>query len=259
NLSGKITNRSLMREERLEVPVRALREALINALCHRQWEKQNLTISIAVYDDRVEIANPGVFPPQIPIEHVKESHESYPYNRNMAQALYRSTFLESWGSGIHRIIEACREQGVEDPTWRWDGGFVYVTFKRPTKLDSQTAQLSTKQEDEPLNHRPSTDPVPVSSLESSSENDIVHQKTYNSAPESSLETILSSPEFLTGSSEQKVLMLLNFNDRMTLGKMAEYLNMTKRGVQKVTNRLQESGVLSREGSTKGGKWSVSNK
>ncbi|MDE6514006.1 MAG: putative DNA binding domain-containing protein, partial [Muribaculaceae bacterium] len=104
NLSGKITNRSLMREERLEVPVKALREALINALCHRQWEKQNLTISIAVYDDRVEIANPGVFPPQIPIEHVKESHESYPYNRNMAQALYRSTFLESWGSGIHRII-----------------------------------------------------------------------------------------------------------------------------------------------------------
>ena len=142
NLSGKITNRSLMREERLEVPVRALREALINALCHRQWEKQNLTISIAVYDDRVEIANPGVFPPQIPIEKVKDSHESYPYNRNIAQALYRSTFLESWGSGIHRIIEACREQGVEDPSWRWDGGFVYVTFKRPIKIsESEKANL----------------------------------------------------------------------------------------------------------------------
>lgn len=48
----------------------------------------------------------------------------------MAHALYRSTFLENWGSGIHRIIEACREQGVEEPTWRWDGAFVYVTFKR---------------------------------------------------------------------------------------------------------------------------------
>lgn len=41
----------------------------------------------------------------IPIESVRDSHESYPYNRNMAQALYRSTILESWGSGIHRIIE----------------------------------------------------------------------------------------------------------------------------------------------------------
>ena len=161
NLSGVITNKSLMREERLEVPVRALREALINALCHRQWEKQNLTISIAVYDDRVEIANHGVFPPQIPIENIKDSHESYPYNRNMAQALYRSTFLESWGSGIHRIIEACREQGVEDPTWRWDGGFVYVTFKRPTKYDSPTAQVPLKQEEEPINHRSSTDQAPT--------------------------------------------------------------------------------------------------
>ena len=65
NLSGKITDKSLKREERLEVPVNALREAIINALCHRQWEKANLTISIAVYDDRVEIANPGIFPPQI--------------------------------------------------------------------------------------------------------------------------------------------------------------------------------------------------
>lgn len=43
---------------------------------------------------------------------VKNSHESFPYNRNMAHALYRSTFLENWGSGIHRIIEACQEQGV---------------------------------------------------------------------------------------------------------------------------------------------------
>lgn len=140
NLSGKITNRSLMREERLEVPVQALREALINALCHRQWEKANLTISIAVYDDRVEIANPGILPPKITPENIKESHESFPYNRNMAHALYRSTFLENWGSGIHRIIEACQEQGVEEPTWRWDGAFVYVTFKRPTKGTSDTAK-----------------------------------------------------------------------------------------------------------------------
>jgi len=161
NLSGKITNKSFRREERLEVPVRALRETLINALCHRQWEKQNLTISIAVYDDRVEIANPGFFPPQIPIENIKDSHESYPYNRNMAQTLYRSTFLESWGSGIHRILEACREQGVEDPTWRWDGAFVYVTFKRPTQQGSSTDQLQAKQDYEPLNHRSTTAQPPL--------------------------------------------------------------------------------------------------
>lgn len=49
-----------MREEHLEVPVTALREALINALCHRQYERYNLTIGIAIYDDRIEISNPGI-------------------------------------------------------------------------------------------------------------------------------------------------------------------------------------------------------
>mgnify|MGYP001061168292 CR=1 FL=1 len=40
-------------------------------------------------------------------------------------------WLENWGSGVRRIIEACQEQGVEEPIWRWDGGFIYVVFQRP--------------------------------------------------------------------------------------------------------------------------------
>ena len=65
-----------------------------------------------------------------------------PYNVKMAEVLYRSMWLENWGSGAKRIIEACQEQGVEEPTWRWDGAFVYVTFKRPAKHRSSTAQVS---------------------------------------------------------------------------------------------------------------------
>ena len=151
NLSGRITDHSLQREERLEVPYHALREALINSLCHRQWELHNLTGSIAIYDDRIEIANPGVFPPQISPESIKEPHESYPYNLKIAEALYKSTYLESWGSGAKRIMDACREQGVEEPTWRWDGGFVIVTFKRPNK-GSISPEVSPK-------HDPSTTQV----------------------------------------------------------------------------------------------------
>ena len=163
NLSGKITNHSLQREERLEVPYHALREALINSLCHRQWEKHNLTGSIAIYDDRIEIANPGIFPPQISPETIKEPHESYPYNLKIAEALYKSTYLESWGSGAKRIMDACREQGVEEPTWRWDGGFVIVTFKRPNK-ETVSAELSSDQDTHttpvPHQHRTSSTPVP---------------------------------------------------------------------------------------------------
>ena len=110
-----------------------LRESIINSLCHRQWEKNNLTNSIAIYDDRVEIANPGVLPPQITPENIKEPHESYPYNVKVAEVLFRTMWSENWGSGAKRIIEACQEQGIEEPIWRSYGDFIYVIFKRPSK------------------------------------------------------------------------------------------------------------------------------
>ena len=87
SLSGRITNHSLEREEQLEIPYHALREALINALCHRHWERNNLTISLAIYDDRIEIASPGAFPPQITPENIKKPHESYPHNLKAVQSV----------------------------------------------------------------------------------------------------------------------------------------------------------------------------
>ena len=129
NMSGKIVG--FRREENMEVPAEALREALTNCLCHRQMEKYNLTPSIAIYDDRIEIENPGVLPPQLNTETIKQSHSSYPYNPIMAEVLYRTTFLESWGSGASRIMEACKAQNVPEPTWSINGGFICVTFVRP--------------------------------------------------------------------------------------------------------------------------------
>ena len=235
NLSGKITNRSLMREERLEVPVRALREALINALCHRQWEKQNLTISIAVYDDRVEIANPGVFPPQIPIENIKESHESYPYNRNMAQALYRSTFLESWGSGIHRIIEACHEQGVDDPTWRWDGGFVYVTFKRPSYKPSQ--QSNEPQINLGGNVAPNPDNVALN----------VAQSTADVAL-----NVAQSTTDVAQSLDERILQIIKTNPSIRREDVAAQLSVNKKTVER---HLKDLGIKW-EGHSKTGHWNT---
>lgn len=141
NLSGKITNHSLMREEKLEVPYVALREALINSLSHRQWEKFKLTGSLAIYDDRIEISNPGVLPRQLTPDTIKTVHESYPYNELVAKALYHSTYLESWGTGVQRIVDACTEQGLPEPTWSINGAFITVTFQRP-KHGPSTTQVS---------------------------------------------------------------------------------------------------------------------
>ena len=136
NMHGKIVG--LVRDEYLEVPAEALREAVLNALCHRQYERYNLTIGIAIYDDRIEIENPGILPPQITPESILQPHLSYPYNPLIANVLYSTTYIENWGSGVKRIMEACQKRGVAAPTWSINGGFVVVTFMRPIKGDNQS-------------------------------------------------------------------------------------------------------------------------
>lgn len=90
----------------------ALKEALINALCYRWWEQHNFTNSIAIYDDRIEIGNPGVFPPEITPETIKNPHDSYPYNPKIAEALYRTTWLEWEGHPKtgHWVIPDIKQQ-----------------------------------------------------------------------------------------------------------------------------------------------------
>lgn len=136
NMSGKIVG--LVREEHLDIPAEALRETLLNALCHRWYEHYNITIGLAIYDDRIEIENPGMMPPQIDMEHIEQAHYSSPHNPRMANVLYQTGYIENWGSGIQRIIATCQKYGVALPTWKqMPGKVVVVTFARNTAQAGQ--------------------------------------------------------------------------------------------------------------------------
>ena len=63
----------------------------------------------------------------------------HPYNPLIADVLYKTSYLESWGSGVKRIVEACRKQNVPDPEWSLRGGFVTVTFRREVVGSTQTS------------------------------------------------------------------------------------------------------------------------
>ena len=97
NMHGKIVR--LVRDEYLEVPAEALREVVLNALCHRQYERYNLTIGIAIYDDRIEIENSGIQPPQITPENILQPHFSYPYNLLIANVFIVQPILRIGARG----------------------------------------------------------------------------------------------------------------------------------------------------------------
>jgi ATP-dependent DNA helicase RecG len=130
SISGKIVG--FTREEKLEVPAEALREALTNALCHRLFHNTSSSVGIAIYDDRVEIENTGHLPEELTTETIKQSHHSFPQNPTIADVLFKTTFLENWGSGVGRIMDACREANLPEPEYNQNASFVWVTFKRNT-------------------------------------------------------------------------------------------------------------------------------
>ena len=130
SISGKIVG--FTSDEKLEVPAEALREALTNALCHRFFHNTSSSVGIAIYDDRIEIENTGHLPEELTTETIKQSHHSFPQNPTIADVLFKTTFLENWGSGVGRIMDACREANLPEPEYNQNASFVWVTFKRDT-------------------------------------------------------------------------------------------------------------------------------
>ena len=86
-------------------------------------------MGIAIYDDRVEIENSGTFPPDMTMEKLLSGHNSEPQNLIIANVLYKSEVLESWGRGIGLIISECRRIGIPDPEFHTDGNSVWVIFR----------------------------------------------------------------------------------------------------------------------------------
>ena len=84
----------------------------------------------------MEIINPGRFPAQLSPENIKLPHESYPYNKLIAQVLYQTNYLEKWGTGAGRIVQIGREQNLPEPEWKAENGMVSIVFSRPEDGDT---------------------------------------------------------------------------------------------------------------------------
>ena len=116
------------REEVWDYPLEALREALINAVCHRDYSSAVET-QIRVYDDHIVIWNPGALPSSLRLEDLKGRHHSVPRNKLISTIFYEAGLIEKWGSGTNRIIEECRKYGLADPEWREQQGMMFIMRK----------------------------------------------------------------------------------------------------------------------------------
>jgi len=132
---GKNDLDGLMRVVRYPYPMRALREAVMNAIIHRDYSSVTET-DILVYPDHIMIRNPGDLPKGWTTETLLEKHESKPTNKAIAGVFYDMKFIEQYGSGIGMIRDECRAMGLPDPEYSLTvaNGFA-ITFKLPERRD----------------------------------------------------------------------------------------------------------------------------
>lgn len=105
----------------------AVREALVNALVHADYSLTGSHIQVAIFSDRLEIQNPGMFPFGFTLDDLKAGI-SRVRNRVIARVFHALQFMEEWGSGYKRIIDACRQGGYPEPRWEELGMTIRVTF-----------------------------------------------------------------------------------------------------------------------------------
>jgi len=140
-LISLISYQGLQRIETLEIPEKAMREAVLNAIIHRDYTSSS-SVELRVYDKTVSLWNHGAIEPPLTIEQLTKKHASYPRNPLIAKIFYRSGAIEVWGRGTLSIISQVTERGLTAPTFEEFSGGVELTFFRPELLEKGAAPTS---------------------------------------------------------------------------------------------------------------------
>lgn len=110
-------------------PPAALREAVANAICHRDYATASGSIGIGIYDDRLEVTSTGPLPFGFTPEALFEPHQSRPWNPLVAEVFYRRGIIETWGSGTIKMARLTEAAGLPRPEIEENGGAVTVRFR----------------------------------------------------------------------------------------------------------------------------------
>ncbi len=142
------------REEVWEYPPNAIREAIVNAIVHRDYLIHG-SIRVGIYDNRIEINSPGKLPEPLTPKMLKEEHESILRNPLLANAFFLTKDVEQWGKGTNKIVKWCVEHGLKEPDFEDIGGGFLVKLHAPedilslipdkTKVNLQEIGLNERQ------------------------------------------------------------------------------------------------------------------
>ena len=113
-----------------ELPPEVVREAIVNAVAHRDYTS-NGSVQVMLFADRLEVWNPGTLPPSLTLAQLRQPHGSVPGNPLLAEPLYLTQYIERMGTGTGDMIERCRKAGLPEPEFELTDGFLIRLRRRP--------------------------------------------------------------------------------------------------------------------------------
>ncbi len=205
------------RIEKWELPLEALKEALMNAICHRDYVQDGATIMVELYDDRVVITNPGGLLPQVARDF---GHLSLSRNKLIFGLFTRMQLVEKVGSGILRMEQEMEQEGFNKPRFENTGFFKAIFYKK------DGGEKGGEKANGTVNNK--------------------------GVAESSQKSIQKSIQ----KNSQKILDLVSENSCITISQLSEVIGITPIAIKKNIAQLKSAGRLRRVGPDRGGHWEV---
>ena len=207
------------------LPEAAVREAIFNAVCHRDYSSA-ASVQVMLFKDRLEIWSPGPLPKGMTLAKMYKRHKSYPANPLLAYAKFLRKYVEQTGTGTGDIIARCREWGLPDPQWQVEDGDDFVMVM----------------------------PRPQSSVKSSVKS--VDKTVVRTVDKSVDWSVDKSVDWSVDRTCDHVLSVLKTNPRATLDQVANVVGLSVRGVEQAIKRLKKAKRIRKVGGKRFGHWEV---
>lgn len=219
-LLSPIHYEGLQRIEQLEIPDKALRELIYNAISHKAYTGP--AIQMRIYDRSIELWNYGLLPKELTPAALLQKHSSYPRNHNIANVFYKAGFVESWGRGFKKIAEEFERASLPLPTIEENGGGVMAIVQRKTI-------------DEVIAERGGDVGVNVGDGGNSGGNVAVMKPTYR---------------------QQIILSFIAKHSDITAKQMAVMSGIPQRTIERELSILQKVDMICRVGAPRTGRWKL---
>ena len=239
-----------------EIPLDALREAVVNAIVHRNYAIKGTSIYVRIYDDRVEIENPGGLPAGITRRDFAKS--SVRRNPIIADLFHRMGKVERMGSGIDRMRNLMRDAGLKEPMFEMDDFFRVTFYRDPRyslKADRATGEKGLGEKlGERLVEKGAEDTTQKTTYKTT------RKKAEEKAGEGSVKRLADGladglVERLA-ESQKRILELTKENPYISKNELSKKIGISTTAIDKNITKLKKEGLLKRIGPDKGGHWEI---